>query len=137
MSIPGGVCLQVTDLCVNCILFRANRDLRWLASKLGKPEIAEEIDGWLDRGFEGFKDLWDEQAGIFKCRDQITGNLCDAPISAGFLPLFAGTPTSHTHLHLAPPAPPALTPGCLDAFWVQGWLPRGRRIGWPQSWSGG
>lgn len=81
---------KITDLCVNCILFRANRDLRWLASKLGKKEIADEIDGWLDKGFEGFKQLWDEEAGIFQCQDQITGKLMKAPISAGFLPLFAG-----------------------------------------------
>lgn len=81
---------RVTDLCVNCILYRANRDLRWLARRLGKQEVVLEIEGWLDAGYEGFKSLWDEKDGIFKCMDQITGRLCDARTSAGFLPLFAG-----------------------------------------------
>lgn len=83
---------RVTDLCVNCILYRANRDLRWLARRLGKQEVVLEIEGWLDNGYEGFKSLWDERDGIFKCMDQITGKLCDARTSAGFLPLFAGAP---------------------------------------------
>jgi hypothetical protein len=84
---------RVTDLCVNSILFRANRDLRWLALQLGKTDAVAEIEGWLDKGFEGFKNLWDEEAGLFKCQDQITGKLEDAAISAAFLPLFAGVAT--------------------------------------------
>ncbi|KAG0627568.1 hypothetical protein M758_2G211000 [Ceratodon purpureus] len=82
--------LRVTDLCVNSILFRANRDLRWLALQLGKEEETTEIEQWLDAGFEGFNMLWDEEAGLYKCQDQITGKLADAGISAAFLPLFAG-----------------------------------------------
>ncbi|KAG0570884.1 hypothetical protein KC19_6G194700 [Ceratodon purpureus] len=81
---------KVTDLCTNSILFRANRDLRWLALQLGKHEEVAEIEKWLDNGFEGFKSLWDEEAGLYKCQDQITGKLADAGISAAFLPLFAG-----------------------------------------------
>jgi hypothetical protein len=77
-------------LCVNSILFRANRDLRWLALQLGKHEEVAEIEQWLDAGCEGFNDLWDEEAGLYKCQDQITGKLADAGISAAFLPLFAG-----------------------------------------------
>lgn len=80
----------MTDLCTNSILFRANRDLRWLALELGKHEEVAEIEKWLDNGFEGFKSLWDEKAGMYKCQDQITGKLADAGISAAFLPLFAG-----------------------------------------------
>lgn len=81
---------RVTDLCVNSILFRANRDLRWLALELGKTEEVAEIEQWLDQGFEGFKSLWDEDTGYFKCQDQLTGTLADAGTSAAFLPLFAG-----------------------------------------------
>eukprot|EP00897_Mesotaenium_endlicherianum_P000330 jgi/Mesen1/10298/ME000079S09719 len=92
---------RMTDLCVNCILFRANRDLRWVASKLGKHEVAAEIDGWLDKGFAGFQQLWDEEAGIFKCQDQLTGKLADAAISAGFLPLFAGVATKEQAARMA------------------------------------
>jgi hypothetical protein len=89
---------RVTDLCVNSILFRANRDLRWLALQLGKTDAVAEIEGWLDNGFEGFKKLWDEEAGLFKCQDQITGKLEDAAISAAFLPLFAGITIYSTFL---------------------------------------
>ncbi|KAL2612300.1 hypothetical protein R1flu_023992 [Riccia fluitans] len=81
---------RMTDLCTNSILFRANQDLRWLAMKLGKDDVVSEIDEWLDRGFEGFKQLWDDNAGLYQCQDQLTGKLVDAPTSAAFLPLFAG-----------------------------------------------
>eukprot|EP00271_Cylindrocystis_brebissonii_P017531 TRINITY_DN4599_c0_g1_i1.p1 TRINITY_DN4599_c0_g1~~TRINITY_DN4599_c0_g1_i1.p1 ORF type:complete len:562 (+),score=114.86 TRINITY_DN4599_c0_g1_i1:253-1938(+) len=92
---------KVTDLCVNCILFRANRDLRWLSSKLGQPLVTKEIDGWLEKGFQGFAALWDEKAGLFQCQDQITGQLCNAPISAGFLPLFAGVASKEQGARMA------------------------------------
>lgn len=86
---------RVTDLCVNSILFRANRDLRWLALQLGKDAEVVEIERWLDQGFEGFQSLWDEEAGYFKCQDQLTGRLADAGTSAAFLPLFAGVASKH------------------------------------------
>lgn len=92
---------KMTDLCTNCILFRANRDLRWLANKLGEHDVAAEIEGWLDRGLEGFKQLWDDEAGLFMCQDQVTGKLAKAPISAGFLPLFAGVATREQAARLA------------------------------------
>ena len=81
---------RVTDLCVNSILLRANRDLRWLALKLGRKDVAAEVEGWLDAGFKGFNALWDEKEGVFKCQNQLTGELCNARTSAAFLPLFAG-----------------------------------------------
>ncbi|XP_024386377.1 mannosylglycerate hydrolase MGH1 [Physcomitrium patens] len=81
---------HVTDLCVNSILFRANRDLRWIALQLGKQEEAMEIERWLDDGFKGFNMLWDDQTGVYKCQDHITGKLANAATSAAFLPLFAG-----------------------------------------------
>ncbi|BBN15706.1 mannosylglycerate hydrolase [Marchantia polymorpha subsp. ruderalis] len=92
---------RMTDLCTNSILFRANRDLRWLAIKLGKTDVVAEIDEWLERGFEGFKQLWDEDAGLFKCQDQLTGKLDDAATSAAFLPLFAGVASKEQAAKLA------------------------------------
>ena len=80
----------MTDLCVNSILFRANRDLRWMALQLKQNDVVAEIEGWLEKGFQGFNELWDDEAGLYKCQDQITGKLADAGISAAFLPLFAG-----------------------------------------------
>jgi hypothetical protein len=81
---------RMTDLCVNSILFRANRDLRWMALQLKQNDVVAEIEGWLEKGFQGFNELWDDEAGLYKCQDQITGKLADAGISAAFLPLFAG-----------------------------------------------
>ncbi|KAJ7284301.1 hypothetical protein O6H91_Y338700 [Diphasiastrum complanatum] len=92
---------RVTDLCVNSILFRANRDLSWIAQKLGKQDAVDEINQWLAKGFEAFSHLWDEDAGLFKCEDQITGKLADAPISAAFLPLFAGVASKEQAAKLA------------------------------------
>jgi len=84
---------RMTDLCVNSILFRANRDLRWMALQLKQNDVVAEIEGWLEKGFQGFNELWDDEAGLYKCQDQITGKLADAGISAAFLPLFAGVAT--------------------------------------------
>lgn len=49
-----------------------------------------EIERWLDDGFKGFNMLWDDQTGVYKCQDHITGKLANAATSAAFLPLFAG-----------------------------------------------
>ena len=89
----------MTDLCVNSILLRANRDLRWLALQLQENNVVAEIEGWIERGYKGFDDLWDDEAGLYKCQDQITGKLADAAISAAFLPLFAGKTLLSASMH--------------------------------------
>ena len=61
-----------------------------MALQLKQNDVVTEIEGWLEKGFEGFNELWDDEAGLYKCQDQITGKLADAGISAAFLPLFAG-----------------------------------------------
>ncbi|CAI5482388.1 unnamed protein product [Closterium sp. Yama58-4] len=84
---------RVTDVCTNSLLHRANLDLRWLAVTLGRSDDAMEIDQWLQRSAAAFPSLWDESSGIFRCRDQLTGEFLDAATSAGFLPLFARAAT--------------------------------------------
>jgi glycogen debranching enzyme len=80
---------RVTDLCTNSVLYRANLDLRWLANELGQDQIAEEVDGWIKKARIAFDSLYDEEAGLYKSKDQLTGELVTAKTSAGFLPLFA------------------------------------------------
>ncbi|BFI32654.1 mannosylglycerate hydrolase [Marchantia polymorpha subsp. ruderalis] len=81
---------RMTDLCTNSVLFRANRDMRFLARMLGKKEEVREINTWLRKGKERFQWLWDMDSGLFKCENQLTGKLSSARISGAFLPLFAG-----------------------------------------------
>lgn len=60
-----------------------------MATELGENEIAEEIDGWVEKAHKAFDTLYDAEAGMYKSKDQLTGKLLAAKTSAGFLPLFA------------------------------------------------
>ncbi|KAG6542326.1 hypothetical protein Mapa_016251 [Marchantia paleacea] len=80
---------RVTDLCTNSILHRANLDLQWLARQIGRDDADEEVGTWISKTQLAFNSLYDPAAQIYKCRDQLTGQMIDANTSAGFLPLFA------------------------------------------------
>lgn len=92
---------RVSDVCTNSILHRANLDLRWLAMSLDKKEEVEEIDGWLAKSTDAFDSLWDEETGIYRSRDQLTGQALDSATSGGFLPLFARVASSSQAAALA------------------------------------
>lgn len=92
---------RVTDVCTNSLLHRANLDLRWLAVQLNHLDCVAEIDGWLARSQASFDTLWDEEAGIFKSKDQLTGELLGSATSGGFLPLFARTASPEQAARLA------------------------------------
>ncbi|XP_002990235.2 uncharacterized protein LOC9630789 [Selaginella moellendorffii] len=81
---------RVTDLCTNCILHKANEDLLWLAGATGACTDESEIRGWTARANVAFDTLFDVEAGLYRCKDQLTGQFLPAATSAGFLPLFAG-----------------------------------------------
>ena len=72
----------------NAILHRADRDLRWLAERLGEPTA--EMDAWISRGQAGLETLWDETAGAYRSRDLVTGEFIGVTTSSSFVPLFAG-----------------------------------------------
>lgn len=80
----------VQDTLFNAILYRANEDLRALASALS--EDTGEIDGWLSRMRNGFEGLWDEDAGLYFDQDLRTGGALEESTFAALSPLYAGIP---------------------------------------------
>lgn len=81
---------KVVDVGFNAILQRANRDLYALAVLL--QEDPYEIEEWIVRGEVGPAALWDREAGFYFSWDLVAGEPIAVKTSAGFLPLFAGTP---------------------------------------------
>jgi len=81
---------KVVDVGFNAILQRANRDLYALAVLL--QEDPYEIEEWIVRGEVGLEALWDREAGFYFSWDLVAGEPIAVKTSAGFLPLFAGTP---------------------------------------------
>ena len=79
---------RVVDAGTNCILLRADRDLAWLAERLGEP--GEEIPGWIARAETAFERLRHPNTGHLHSLDLVTGERAPTPTSAGFLALWAG-----------------------------------------------
>lgn len=79
----------VQDVLFNAILYRADRDLRWLAAEIGQP--GGEIDGWMRQMLQAFdRRFWDEQRGLFLDYDLRAGRPIAVSTGAAFLPLYAG-----------------------------------------------
>jgi alpha,alpha-trehalase len=85
---------RVCDLGIQCILLRADRDLRDLARALGQDDAATEIDGWIALGDAGLARLRADD-NSFRSLDLRTGKLSPAITSATFLPLYARAVDSH------------------------------------------
>ncbi|GEM87984.1 MGH1-like glycoside hydrolase domain-containing protein [Meiothermus granaticius] len=81
---------RVASLLIDCVLHRANRDLRALSQRFGFGHEAE-ITGWLSRSAPAIEALWDEQAGLYFNRDLIQNGPIRVGVSASFLPLYAGS----------------------------------------------
>jgi alpha,alpha-trehalase len=79
---------RVCDLGIQCILLRADRDLRELAAELGQSETALQIDGWIARSSAALTRLRADD-GSFRSRDLRSRKLSPAVTSATFLPLYA------------------------------------------------
>ena len=72
------------------ILLRADRDLLWLAERMGKTEQAAEIAKWINDA-EAHQDyLWNEKIGAFCARDVRTGQFSDGFSNASALCFYAG-----------------------------------------------
>jgi glycogen debranching enzyme len=79
----------VQDILFNSILFRANEDLRALATNIGWP--SDEIDGWIHRLQQNFSPrFWDEDSGLYYDHDLKTGEPIRVNTASTFLPLFGG-----------------------------------------------
>lgn len=81
---------NVADLAINAILHRANRDLLALAERFGSTAERAEISARLELTASAINRLWSDAAGLYLPFDLISGQPIEAPISAGFLPVWAG-----------------------------------------------
>ena len=81
---------KVADLAINAILHRANRDLLVLAERFGSAAERTELAARLSVTAAGLNRLWSDATGLYLSFDLITKQAIEAPISAGFLPLWAG-----------------------------------------------
>jgi len=91
---------RVCDLGIQCILLRADRDLRDLARALGDDNAATEIERWIARSDAAMARLWADDRS-FRSLDLRTGKLSPAITSATFLPLYAGAVDEGTASALA------------------------------------
>ena len=82
---------RVADVATNCILLRADRDLLWLANRLGPTDAPrDEIAGWISRAEASFARFRNPATGLWRSYDL----RADAPVPtathAGFLAFWAG-----------------------------------------------
>ena len=89
---------RVADPTMTFILLRANRDLSWLAGRLGK--CTEEIDGWTKILEQGAQSLWNDQNGYFDAKNLRTGEFANSLSSASFLCWYAGVGNEKMRSHL-------------------------------------
>jgi hypothetical protein len=83
----------VQDVLFNAILFRADEDLRALASSLGQP--TGEMDGWLSKIRLNFDArFWNGTNGLYYDYDLRAGEPIPVNTASTFLPLFAGLATT-------------------------------------------
>ena len=80
---------RAADVGVNAILLRADRDLAWLLDRLGEAEPGAEVAGWIARGEDGFRTLWNPGTGRYCARDLVDGGFVTNATSAGFLAFYA------------------------------------------------
>ncbi|MEM7024089.1 MAG: hypothetical protein AAF637_16085 [Pseudomonadota bacterium] len=80
----------VADPGLTFILLRADRDLLWLADRLGEMAVAEEIASWVATAEAGADRLWSEDLGGYAALDLKTGQSAPALSSVAFLAFYAG-----------------------------------------------
>src|SRR5262249_3332480 len=97
---------KVADLAINAILHRANRDLLALAERFGAPAERTEIAARLEATAAAINRLWSDAAGLYLPFDLIAQHPIEAPISAGFLPLWAGVANAAPSRVMAATPPP-------------------------------
>ena len=81
---------RVNDIGIICILQRASIDLIALCEEFGLTDEVLEMAGHVQRTHGAVEGLWSNQWQQYVSRDAITGELLDAPTSAGLLSAYAG-----------------------------------------------
>jgi hypothetical protein len=81
----------VADVGTNCILLRADRDLLWLADRLGVDDAPrDEISGWIGRAEAAFARFRDPATGLWHSWDLRAEAPVPTATLAGFLAFWAG-----------------------------------------------
>jgi hypothetical protein len=87
------------DVLFNAILFRADEDLRALATSIGEP--TDEIDDYMNRMKLNFDArFWHEDVGLYYDYDVRTRRPIPVNTASSFLPLFAGLASKEQAQHL-------------------------------------
>jgi hypothetical protein len=81
----------MADPGIHFILLRADRDLRVLATKLGRDTA--EIDNWIDAGIAGTAYFWNAEIDAFCARDVRSGAFSNGFSNASALCFYAGAGT--------------------------------------------
>ncbi len=81
---------RVNDIGIICILQRASKDLAALCGLLGLNDAAERLQKHIARTHAAVESLWSERWQQYVSRNAITGELLDAPTSAGLMAAYAG-----------------------------------------------
>ena len=83
---------KIYDIGINAILARADQDLLVLAKRYGSATEQTAIQAWLERSSSAFAKLWNAELRCYTGYDLIADRPLALPVSAGFLPLYAGLP---------------------------------------------
>lgn len=89
----------IEDLSFNCILVRANENLRTIAKTIGH-ELPDELSECMDRSKEAINKLWDGYYNQYFSRNFITHKFIKEPTIATLMPLYAGTITKERAVEL-------------------------------------
>jgi hypothetical protein len=82
---------SVADPATNCILLRADRDLLWLAGRLGLDDAPrDEISLWISRAEAAFARFRDPATGLWHACDLRVDARVPTATHAGFLAFWAG-----------------------------------------------
>jgi hypothetical protein len=82
---------RIADVSINCILLRADRDLLWLAARLGLDDAPrDEIAGWIGHAEAAFARFRDPATGLWHSYDLRADARTPTPTHAGFLAFWAG-----------------------------------------------
>ncbi len=85
---------KIYDIGINSILVRADRDLLALSERFGSAADQSDLRARLEQASAGFSKLWNAELNCYNGYDLLADKRLELPVSAGFLPLYAGLPSS-------------------------------------------
>jgi len=90
-ALYGNICLPDAT----AFLIQAERALSRLALRVGRPELAERRQPYIEKAVDAMRRyMWDERYGMFLAVERDSRQKIAVPAVSGFIPLFAGVPTT-------------------------------------------